>query len=134
MEVRKAIRSGQLCPSYFNYKPDEWCQKMRKRDAWVDHSWLEMAAQYLDRDIVIIPLHTLASGELYHLISAGLLSGQGRGRNDPIFISNYLQVLMCYPQLHLEVFDVTQVFIGMKTFTVFRKAFHILHNCLKSQL
>ena len=125
MEVRKAIRSGQLCPSYFNYKPDEWCQKMRKRDAWVDHSWLEMAAQYLDRDIIIIPLHTLASGELYHLISAGLLSGQGRGRNAPIFIGNYL-----HAQLHLEDFVVTQFFIGMKTFTVFRKAFHSLNNCL----
>ena len=58
MEVRKAIRSGQLCPSHFNYKHEEWCQNMKKRDVWVDH--------------------TMASGEIYHLISAGLLSGQGR--------------------------------------------------------
>ena len=95
MEVRKAIRSGQLCPSHFNYKHEEWCQNMKKRDVWVDHSWLEMAAQYLNKDIVIIPLHTQASGEIYHLISAGLLSGQGR--YTPIFIGNYLQRDLKHP-------------------------------------
>ena len=96
MEVKKAIRSGQLCPSILNFKVVEWCQKMTRKGTWVDHSWLEMAAQYLDRDIVILPLHPLPGGEMYHLISAGLLSGNGRGRNAPIFIGNYviLKVIM----------------------------------------
>ena len=88
MEVRKAIRSGQLCPSILNFEHEKWCQEMAKRGKWVDHSWLEMAAQYLNRDIVIIPLHPLPEGRLYHLISAGLLNGSGRGRNAPIFIAD----------------------------------------------
>ena len=35
-----------------------------------------------------------------------------------------------YNITHLEVFVVTQVFIGMKTFTVFCKAFRSLNICL----
>ena len=93
MEVRKAIRSGQLCPSILNFEHEKWCQEMAKRGKWVDHSWMEMAAQYLNRDIVIIPLHPLPEGRLYHLISAGLLNGSGRGRNAPIFIGNYCIIL-----------------------------------------
>ena len=93
MEVRRALRSGQLCPSILNFRQDEWCRNMVKRDTWVDHSWLEMAAQYLDRDIVVIPLHTLPGGQRYHLISAGLLSGNGRGKNPPCFIGNYSNII-----------------------------------------
>ena len=89
MEVRRALRSGHLDPSLLNNKPDEWCRSMARRGVWVDHSFLEMAAQYLDRDIVILPLHPLPRGQLYHLISAGLLNGGGRGRNAPCFIGNY---------------------------------------------
>ena len=39
---------------------------------------------------------------------------------------------LCYAmeQYHLEVFVFTQVFIGMKTFTVFCNAFLSLNSCL----
>ena len=85
-EVERAYKSGQISSKLLRLAGDEWCERMVRSGAPTDHTFLEMAAQVLDTDLVIIPLHPLPSGDPFHLISAGLLSDGSRGRNVPIFI------------------------------------------------
>ena len=66
-----------------------WFQDMAKSGIYVDHMFLEMAAEVLERDIVVIPLHSQNNGDLFHVISAGLLTGGGRGENVPIFLGKF---------------------------------------------
>ena len=71
-----------------------WFQDMARSGKFVDHMWFEMAAEVLERDIVLIPLHPQNNGDLFHIISAGLLSGSGRGSNVPIFIGNCQAIVL----------------------------------------
>ena len=86
-----------------------WFQDMAKSGIYVDHMFLEMAAEVLERDIVVIPLHSQNNGDLFHVISAGLLTGGGRGENVPIFLGKlpkfYFGIL--YFSEH-EIVDVNQ--------------------------
>ena len=84
------MRSGRISPINFpRSKPEMWFQDMAKSGIYVDHMFLEMAAEVLERDIVVIPLHSQNNGDLFHVISAGLLTGGGRGENVPIFLGKF---------------------------------------------
>ena len=68
--------------------PDDWCDSMEQDGTYIDHTFMEMSAQVLDSDIVIVPLHGTDSIPC-HVIRAGLLGNGGRGRNPPIFIGYF---------------------------------------------
>ena len=40
-----------------------WFQDMARSGKFVDHMWFEMAAEVLERDIVLIPLHPQNNGD-----------------------------------------------------------------------
>ena len=112
MDVKRAVLSGQISPVNLNNKVDEWCEKMAMSGTYVDHTWFEMAAQMLDSDVVIVPLHAFP-GNPCHIISAGLLGHDGYGRdvrhgkNVPIFIGKYcsmtcLKLLIVHFQVTLK--------------------------------
>ena len=91
MDMKRAVASGKICSSLF-VDVDEWVTKMSKSGVFVDHLWMEMAAQILDVDVVIVPFHRLPSGPC-HIKPAGLLANSGvgdvyHGKNLPIFIGN----------------------------------------------
>ena len=94
MDVKRAVLSGQISSVNLNNKVDEWCEKMAMSGTYVHHAWFEMAAQMLDSDVVIVPLHAFP-GNPCHIISAGLLGHDGYGRdvrhgkNVPLFIGKY---------------------------------------------
>lgn len=91
MDIKRAVASGKICSSLF-VDVDEWVTKMSKNGVFVDHLWMEMTAQILDCDVVIVTLHRLPSGPC-HIKPAGLLANSGvgdvyHGKNLPIFIGN----------------------------------------------
>ena len=98
MDVKRAVFTGQMSPANLNNKVEEWSEKMAVSGTFVDHTWFEMAAQMLDSDVVVIPLHA-AEGDPCHIIPAGLLchSGYGavrHGQNLPIFIGNCCNIII----------------------------------------
>ena len=101
LEAKRAFKSGVLASIQLSPKPEMWFQDMAKSGKFVDHMWLEMAAEVLERDIVLIPLHPQDNGDIFHIISAGLLSGSGRGSNVPIFLGNHncQAIVLCNSRL-----------------------------------
>ena len=93
MDVRRAVISGRMSSANLNNNADEWCESMARKGRFVDHTWFEMAAEMLDCDVCVIPLHPLPSNPC-HIIQAGLLDHNGygelrHGRNLPIFIGYF---------------------------------------------
>ena len=48
IDVKRAVRSGDLAPIQLNKDPDEWCEKMARVGTFTDHTFLEMAAKLLN--------------------------------------------------------------------------------------
>ena len=63
-DVRRALDSGTIVPVQFGNNPNDWCDSMEQDGTYIDLTFMEMSAQVLDSDIVIVIVIVIAGSKI----------------------------------------------------------------------